>query len=153
WLLSPMIDTENVDSYGMVPSNAIAGKFADLPIVTPSNQLTESYMVNSYPKPALGYLYIKEMLGDSLVFKALHHYIRNWNGKHPQPFDFFNAMNTGSGRNLDWFWKRWFFEPGFPDLEIAEVKQQGNDGEITIVSKGSKPVPIDLKIEFANGSV
>ena len=58
----------------------------------------------------MGYLYVKDMLGDVLFTRALHHYIEQWHGKHPMPNDFFYCMNEGSGRNLNWFWKKWFFD-------------------------------------------
>ncbi len=152
WLISPMIDSTIIDNYGMAPYNAIAGRSQDLPIMTASNQLTESYMVNSYPKPGLGYLYVKDLLGDSLFLKALHHYIATWNGKHPQPYDFFNCMNVGSGRNLNWFWKSWFFDDGYPDLAITSVKQQGKNSSIVVTSIGTKPIPVDLTVYFTDGS-
>lgn len=148
WLISPMIDSTIVDNYGMPNYNAIAGRMQDLPIMTPSNQLTDAYMTNSYPKPALGYLYVKDMLGDDLFFKALHHYIRTWNGKHPQPYDFFNSMNTGSGKNMNWFWKSWFFDSGYPDLAIEKVNRNGQRWDISILSKGTKPVPVDVTVLF-----
>lgn len=148
WIISPCIDSTIVDDYGMAPYNFIAGKAADLPIMTPSNQTTEAYVTNSYPKPALGYLYVKDMLGDSLFLKALHHYIAQWHGKHPQPYDFFYCMNTGAGRNMDWFWKSWFFDNGYPDLGISKVTQKGKQALIEIRSIGNKPVPIDVTVVF-----
>ncbi|MCW3465517.1 M1 family metallopeptidase [Chitinophaga nivalis] len=152
WIISPLIDSSIVDDYGMAPYNNIAGKWQDLPIMTPSNQLTDAYMTNSYPKPALGYLYVKDMLGDSLFLQALHHYIRQWNGKHPQPYDFFNCMNTGAGRNMNWFWKSWFFDNGYPDLGITQVTQKGKAANIEITSVGSKPVPVDVTVYFEDNS-
>ncbi|MBV7530077.1 M1 family metallopeptidase [Chitinophaga sp. sic0106] len=152
WLLSPMIDSSLVDDYGMEPYNKIAGKFQDLPIMSPSNQLTDAYMTNSYPKPALGYLYVKDLLGDSLFLKALHHYIRTWSGKHPQPYDFFYCMNMGAGRNLDWFWKSWFFDNGYPDLALAPFRVLNGKYEIVVKRIGSKPVPVDLTLTFEDGS-
>ncbi|MFY0256236.1 M1 family metallopeptidase [Chitinophaga sp. 30R24] len=148
WIISPQIDSAIIDDYGMLSYNFIAGKVQDLPIMTPSNQTTDAYITNSYPKPALGYLYVKDMLGDSLFLKALHYYIAQWNGKHPQPYDFFYCMNTGAGRNMDWFWKNWFFDNGYPDLAITQVSQTGKTAAIEITSKGSKLVPIDLVVLF-----
>ncbi|RBL91018.1 M1 family metallopeptidase [Chitinophaga flava] len=148
WIISPMVDSTIVDNYGMSNYNSIAGKLQDLPIMTPSNQLTDAYMTNSYPKPGLGYLYVKDMLGDSLFLKALHHYISLWNGKHPQPYDFFNCINTGSGKNLNWFWQSWFFDNGYPDLAIEKVTHKGQNWDISILSKGTKPVPVDVTVYF-----
>jgi len=150
WLISPMIDSSIVDEYGMAAVNATAGTEADMPITTLTMQMTggSSGFINSYPKPALGYLYVKDMLGEEVFYRALHNYIRNWNGKHPMPYDFFYSMNNGAGRNMNWFWKKWFFDSGVPDLAIASV----NGRNITIESVGEKPVPIDLIITFSDGS-
>lgn len=153
WIVTPIIDPSIVDDYGVAPYGALAGTEIDLPIATLTTQQSGTTMfLNSYPKPALGYLYVKEMLGDDLFTKALHFYIEQWNGKHPQPYDFFNAMNTGSGRNLDWFWKRWFFEEGYPDLSIADVQQQNGAYTVTVEAVGSKPVPVYLQVTYADGS-
>lgn len=149
WLISPMIDSTLVDEYGMNAVNNTAGNEIDMPITTLTTQLEGTSMfINSYPKPALGYLYVKDMLGDELFYKGLHNYIRNWSGKHPMPFDFFYSMNTGSGKNLNWFWKKWFYDGGVPDLAISKV----NGKQITITSIGEKPVPIDLTLTLADGS-
>jgi hypothetical protein len=154
WIISPMIDTTIKDDYGMANYNAYAGNEIDVPVTTLSTQLTDqSLFLNSYPKPALGYLYVKDMLGDELFTKALHYYISQWNGKHPMPHDFFNCMNTGSRKNLNWFWKRWFFDDGVPDLAIKSVKKKAGNYEITVESIGSKPVPIDLDIQFTEGPI
>ncbi|MCW3109875.1 MAG: peptidase [Segetibacter sp.] len=154
WVISPMIDSTIVDYYGLSAYETAAGKETDLPVTTLSTQLNGSpFFLNSYVKPALGYLYIKDYLGDELFTKALHYYIQQWHGKHPMPFDFFNCMNTGSGKNLNWFWKRWFFDNGVPDLAIDNVKKKGNKYEVTIASKGNKPVPVDLQITLDDNSV
>ncbi|WP_415837307.1 M1 family metallopeptidase [Pontibacter korlensis] len=153
WIVTPIIDPSIVDDYGVAPYGALAGTEIDLPISTLTTQQNGTTMfLNSYPKPALGYLYVKDLLGDKLFTKALHFYIEQWNGKHPQPYDFFNAMNTGSGRNLNWFWQRWFFEDGYPDLAIKDVKQQNGKYEVAVEAVGSKPVPVELFVTYADGS-
>jgi len=151
WLISPMIDSTIVDPYGVVPYQSAAATEVDLPITTLSTQLNgTAYYLNSYPKPAFGYLYIKDLLGDSLFTKALHYYIQQWQGKHPMPYDFFNCMNAGSAKNLNWFWKRWYFDNGYPDLAITSVTKKIKSYNVLITSKGSKPVPVDLLITYAD---
>ena len=153
WLISPMIDSTIIDEYGVAGYERAAGNEIDLPITTLTTQLFGvSMFINSYPKPAMGYLFVKDMLGDELFYKGLHNYIRNWNGKHPIPYDFFNSMNEGCGKNLNWFWKRWFFDNGVPDLAIVKVIEKGKLKQISIHSKGTKPVPVDLTIEYKDGS-
>ncbi|TZF85033.1 M1 family metallopeptidase [Pedobacter sp. BS3] len=154
WLISPCIDPAIVDDYGVKPYEKNAGSERDLPIMTLTTQQKDpAFYLNSYPKPAFGYLYVKDMLGDELFTKALHYYIRQWNGKHPMPYDFFNCMNTGAGQNMNWFWKRWFFDNGFPDLAIRNVKKAGSQYTVIIESVGGKPVPIDVTVYFSDQTV
>ncbi|GAA3929774.1 M1 family metallopeptidase [Hymenobacter algoricola] len=149
WIISPLIEPKMVDDYGVEPYARAAATEVDVPITTLSTQQSgTAFFLNSYPKPALGYLYVKDMLGDELFTKALHTYIRNWNGKHPMPYDFFNSMNAGAGQNLNWFWQRWFFDGGYPDLALQSVTPQS----IVVQAKGTKPVPVDLTITFADNT-
>ncbi|GAB3225606.1 M1 family metallopeptidase [Hymenobacter seoulensis] len=153
WLISGIIDPKLDDDYGIAPYAAAAATEVDVPITTLSTQQTgTAFFLNSYPKPGLGYLYVKDMLGDELFTKALHTYIRNWNGKHPMPYDFFNSMNAGAGRNLNWFWQRWFFDSGYPDLAIQTVTKTGAGYDVVVESKGTKPVPVDLTVTYADNS-
>jgi len=152
WIISPIIDSSLVDEYGVAPTASNAGNETDLPVMTVSTELNRAYFTNSYPKPAMGYLYIKDYLGDPLFTKALHHYIEQWNGKHPMPNDFFYSMNEGAGKNLNWFWKKWFFEGGIPDLAISSAKRSGNKMTVVVANKGGKPVPVDLVVNYTDGS-
>ena len=153
WLISPVIDSKIIDTYGVGPTENSAGIEQDAPIMTLTPQLTGvAKFTDSYPKPALAYLYIKDMLGDELFTKALHYYIGQWHGKHPMPYDFFNCINTGSGINLNWFWKKWFFDDGVPDLAISKVVNQQQKYTVTITSIGTKPVPLNLTVYYHDGS-
>ncbi|MDR6782548.1 hypothetical protein ABIE26_000964 [Pedobacter africanus] len=153
WLLAPMIDTAMVDDYGVESTAISSGTGSDVPIVTLTPELKGvGTFTNSYPKPGLGYLYVKDYLGDELFIKALHHYISRWQGKHPMPFDFFYSMNEGSGKNLNWFWKRWFFDEGVTDMGLKAVTKTSKGYSIQIENKSLKPLPVDLKLEYADGS-
>lgn len=149
WVISKYVDSTVNDDYGIGAVNSFAGSELDLPITTLTTQEYGTPMfINSYPKPALGYWYAKDILGDDLFYKGLHYYIAQWNGKHPSPLDFFYCMNTGSGKNLNWFWKRWFYDGGVPDLAITSVKGKA----ITITAVGEKPVPVDITVLYKDGT-
>jgi hypothetical protein len=152
WIISPIIDSTLVDEYGVAAVEKTSGNETDLPIITLSTEINKAYFTSSYPKPAMGYLFVKDMLGDEIFYKGLHYYIQQWHGKHPMPLDFFYCMNTGSGKNLNWFWKKWFYDSGIPDLSISKVSETGNQKQIIVESIGGKPVPVDITITFADGS-
>lgn len=152
WLISPMIDSSIVDEYAIEPYARAAGNEEDVPVTTVHTAASKGYFYNAYGKPGMGYLYIKDYLGDALFTKALHHYIRSWHGKHPLPLDFFYSMNAGAGKNMNWFWKKWFYEEGMPDLAIGSVRKSGQKYTVSVAAKGSKPVPVDLIIYYADGT-
>jgi hypothetical protein len=153
WTIGPMIDTTMVDLYGVEATASTSGRKDDSPIVTLTPELKgAAAFTNSYPKPGMGYLFVRDYLGDALFTKALHHYIELWQGKHPTPNDFFNSMNAGSGKNMNWFWKPWFFEGGITDLGISKVLKTKSGYKISIINKGPKPLPVDLSLTFSDGS-
>jgi len=154
WTISSLIDPKITDLYGVNSYEGNAGKEEDPPIISLSTHLDGgiAYMTDSYPKPALGYLYIRDMLGEALFNKALHYYITSWHGKHPMPYDFFNCLNTGSGENLNWFFKAWFFDSGVPDQAISNVAIVKKRFTVTIRNIGTKPVPVDLTIFYKDGT-
>jgi aminopeptidase N len=152
WLISSMIDSTLQDRDGVQAYSVLSGREDDLPIITPSTQETgNAYFLNSYPKPGLGYLYARDILGDSLFLQGVHQYIRNWAGKHPLPLDFFASMNAGTHQNLDWFWYRWFYENSYPDLALTSVRKEEGGWLVLIDNKGGKPVPVELDIDYGDG--
>jgi hypothetical protein len=132
---------------------AAMGNEYDTPMVLPSIA-TRGPMLNfnSYVKASVSYYVLKDILGEDLFKKALQEYINRWNGKHPIPWDYFFTFNDAAKEDLSWFWNPWYFEKGFPDLAVKDVNMKKNNAEITIEKIGAVPVPIDLKITFADDS-
>jgi len=125
----------------------------DLPIVTPADGLTGGpYGDNAYGKPALGYLALKDMLGDATFGKALHGFMDRWHGKHPIPWDFFNSVNDITGQNLNWYWNSWYFSNNYIDLGIGGVEKAGNGYSVVLNNIGGMPVPVDLEAHYGDGS-
>ncbi len=125
----------------------------DQPIITMSSQESGmGYGSNSYGKASLSYLALKDLLGDDLFKKALHYYMDQWHGKHPIPWDYFNAMNTGSGKNLNWFFNNWFFTNNYIDLKLNKVAKEGNEFNLNIQNVGGFAIPFDVVIKKKDGS-
>lgn len=153
FMFHPLIDSTIPLNYDISPVNLSAGTDEDMPIMTPTPQLYgKARFANKDLKPALAYLYLQEMLGESQFLKALQLYITRWAGKHPTPFDFFNSINAGSGKDLNWFWNNWFFEKNVPDLAISNVNNRKLNYSVEISSPGTLAVPIHLTIIYENGS-
>jgi hypothetical protein len=124
-----------------------------IPIVTPGDALTGGgFGNNEYGKASLGYLAMKDILGDELFKKCLHEYMNRWNGKHPIPWDFFNSYNDVAGRNLNWFWNNWFFSNNYVDYGLDEVKKSSKGYDVSIRNIGGLFAPVDLLIKYADGT-
>ena len=125
----------------------------DLPIITPADGLSpNAYGDNAYGKAALGYLALKDLLGDAAFGKALHAFMDRWHGKHPIPWDFFNTVNDVTGQNLNWFWNSWYFSNGYIDLAVGGVEKTGNGYTVVIDNIGGMTTPVDLEARFGDGT-
>ena len=151
--LYPYIDSVNSLDYDMESVNGTAGIDQDVPIMTLTPQLYgKARYSNKDLKPALGFLYIKEMLGEKVFDKALRFFINTWKGRHPTPYDLFNCFNTSSDMNLNWFWKNWFFEKKVPDLAIGKVTHLQSGYSVVIQKIGDEIVPVHLTVIYQDGT-
>ena len=125
----------------------------DLPIVTPEDVLRSSaWGNNAYGKAALGYLALKDLLGDATFKKALHGFMNRWHGKHPIPWDFFYTVNDVVGQNLNWFWKAWFFEHSYIDVKLASAIKTAAGYAVTLENVGGMPAPVNLVVTYRDGT-
>ncbi|GAB3909319.1 M1 family metallopeptidase [Mucilaginibacter boryungensis] len=125
----------------------------EVPVITPATEVTTGQGNNFYNKPSLSYLALKDLLGDDLFKKALHTYMDNWNGKHPIPWDYFNSMKAGSGKNLDWFFYNWFYTPSYVDLNLEKAEKSGNGYTLSIKNVGGFAHPFDVIVTYADGTM
>jgi aminopeptidase N len=125
----------------------------DLPIITPADVLKDAaYGNNAYGKAALGYLALKELLGDTEFRRGLHEFMSRWHGKHPTPWDMYNTFNDATGRNLNWFWQNWYFTNGYIDLALTNVRKTSAGYSLTIDNVGGLVAPVDVVMKYADGT-
>ena len=125
----------------------------DLPIITPNDaENGQAYGNNAYGKPAIGYLALKDMLGDAAFGRALHEFMDRWHGRHPIPWDFFYTVNNVTGKNLNWFWNSWYFSNNYIDLTVQGVKSGPGGTTVTVGNVGGMPAPFDLLVTYADGT-
>ncbi len=111
-----------------------------------------AYLIASYTKPASVLIALQGVLGDKLFHDAWTTFMKRWAYKHPTPMDMFNTFEDVSGRDLDWFWRSWYYETWVLDQGISNVEQQDGKAVITIQDFGEIPMPVDLTITFEDGS-
>lgn len=94
-----------------------------VPIMTQSDSILQ-FGNNAYAKPATALNILREtILGRDLFDFSFKEYSRRWMFKRPQPADLFRTIEDASGRDLDWFWRGWFYSTDACDLAITGVKR------------------------------
>jgi heat shock protein HslJ len=126
---------------------------ADLPIIYPADTTRLGPVgSNAYARPAVGYLALKELMGEEAFRTSLHAFMERWEGKHPLPWDMFNTFNEVSGQDLNWFFDRWFFQPTYLDLAIEAVEPAAGGATVVVRNVGGAPMPFDVIATYADGS-
>jgi Peptidase family M1 domain len=127
----------------------------DLPIVTPHDSLygqAPVFAFNQYGKAALGYLALKDLMGDADFKKGLHLFMDRWHAKRPLPWDMFNSFNDAGVGNYNWFFNNWFFGYNYMDIGLGEVRSLEGNHRIQVKNKGGMAMPFDLVMTYADGS-
>ncbi|MFI5209797.1 MAG: M1 family metallopeptidase, partial [Gemmatimonadales bacterium] len=130
------------------------------PIMTYANLYKTNGNLGSlaYVKPGLGLFLLREkVLGHEVFDASFREYTSRWAFKHPQPSDFFRSMEDGSGRDLDWFWRGWFYSTGVLDQSVESVKQTMNPDstatvDVTLRNLGTIVMPVELQLTFKDGT-
>jgi hypothetical protein len=114
---------------------------------------TPAYGIASYDKMAINLEMLRALLGDETFMRAYREYGRRWLNKHPTPYDFWNAFENVSGRNLDWFWRTWWFETWTLDHALSGVRTTPTGVEIDVEDRGAAFMPTRVAVARADGSV
>ena len=125
------------------------------PILTPANRYrTEANLGTlAYLKPAVALYFLRgKVLGPEVFDEAFREYTRRWAFKHPQPADFFRTMEDVSGRELDWFWRGWFFTTAALDQAVESVTQGQGAVKVVIRNAGQQVAPVELQLTFSDGT-
>jgi hypothetical protein len=145
--------TKNFQQFRVIYWSKDPSAEEDLPIITPTNVLSGAAMGNNeYGKAAIGYLALKELLGDADFRKALHEFINRWHGKHPTPWDMFYSFNNALGKDLNWFFSNWFFSNNYIDFAVQQVATSGSKCTVTLQNIGGYVAPVDVVLKYVDGT-
>lgn len=134
---------------------AIAAQEMEGEMMRPSayHATSMAFGIASYAKPATVLAALREVLGEDVFNRAYRTFVADWAYRHPYPWDLFNTFERVSGRDLDWFWRTWYYETWTLDQAIADVRVDGNTTTIHIRDEGLAPMPVLLEIELEDGDV
>ena len=111
----------------------------------------------TYFKPAFGLILLREqILGKDRFDYAFSNYIRKWAYKHPQPEDFYRAMENAAGEDLAWYWRGWFLNNYKLDLALISANYVGGDTkngvEVVVANKEAMAMPFSIEAKLKDGT-
>ena len=155
-------DTTGPGGSGIESWAAFAGSGRDeAPSIVPADRVPGFLLgAAAYGKPEVGLFLLRHsILADTTRFDtAFREYIRRWAFKHPTPADFFRSMEDGLGEDLSYFWRGWFLRTDVVDQAVDSVRTARDSTGTTytttyLSSPGGLPMPVNLRLTFADGSV
>jgi len=97
----------------------LRSRVVDRPLVDSAAQDPMSLLnANSYNKGALLLHMLRGEVGDSAFFRGIRDYYRTYRDSSVLSEDFQRVMESGSGRDLGWFFRQWLYQPGYPQLDV-----------------------------------
>ncbi len=74
---------------------------------------------NSYEKGALVLAELRRQIGDTAFFKGLRGYYLAYRDSTALSINLERAMEIYAHQNLDWFFRQWLYQPGYPQLQVS----------------------------------
>lgn len=110
------------------------------------------YSISSYVKGSIFLSQLIYVIGQDNLDKTIKKYYQDFKFKHPTPNDIKRTAERVSGANLDWYLVDWTETLNTIDYGIKTVKENGNKTTITLERIGRMPMPIDILVEYTDGT-
>ncbi|WP_173965373.1 M1 family metallopeptidase [Flavobacterium collinsii] len=110
------------------------------------------YSISSYVKGSLFLSQLEYVIGKDNVDATLKRYFNDFKFKHPTPNDIKRSAERVSGAELDWYLIDWTGTTNTIDYGIKDVSDNAGKTNITLERIGRMPMPIDLKVEYTDGT-
>ena len=108
---------------------------------------------NNYQKGGWVLHMLRRVVGDEKFFAGVADYYRAYRDSNALTEDFRRVMELRAGRPLDWFFRQWIYEPGFPAYEAAWHWDEPSKRVRLRVrqTQTGAPFRMPLEVEFRSG--
>ncbi len=150
--IADILPIDQSDSYASYFGLARSG--FEEPLTTHADHFNTNYAYGSaaYSKGAVFLEQLGYITGASVRDKILLEYYRLWRFKHPNLNDFMRVAEKASGMKLDWYKEYWVNSTKTIDYGIDSLWEDGGATKIRLRRIGKMPMPLDVLLEFKDGS-
>lgn len=113
------------------------------------------YSINAYSKGDIFLSQLGYLIGRENLMKTIKRYYADFKFKHPTPNDIKRTAERVSGANLDWYLTDWTQTTNTIDYGIKTVESATDAVPrtgVTLERIGRMPMPIDVLVEYTDGS-
>lgn len=110
------------------------------------------YSISSYVKGSIFLSQLEYVIGKDNVDATLKRYFNDFKFKHPTPNDIKRTAERVSGAELDWYLIDWAETTNTIDYGIKDVADNAGKTTVTLERIGRMPMPIDLKVDYTDGT-
>jgi hypothetical protein len=110
------------------------------------------YSISSYVKGSIFLSQLEYVIGKENVDATLKRYYNDFKFKHPTPNDIKRSAERVSGAELDWYLIDWAQTANTIDYGIKGVADNAGKTTVTLERIGRMPMPIDLKVDYTDGT-
>ena len=105
-----------------------------------------------YAKGSLILNMLQDYIGDDAFWRFIQYYTKENQYKNVETPDLKKAIEETTGQNMDWFFKQWIYEPGFPEYNVTWKYNQRNKSVKLTVKQTQKStnifkMPIQIQID------
>lgn len=127
------------------------------PIIDPElTDLNKKLNAFNYQKGAWVLHMLRRVLGDRIFFEGIRRFYALHRGGNALTEDFQMVMEAVSGMSLETFFRQWFYQPGWPEYEVAwRWHESSKEAEILIrqvQQTGLFDMPLDIAVRHAGGT-
>lgn len=110
------------------------------------------YSISSYIKGSIFLSQLGYVIGQENLDATLKRYFNDFKFKHPTPNDIKRSAERVSGAELDWYLIDWAETTNTIDYGIKDVADNAGKTTVTLERIGRMPMPIDLTVEYTDGT-
>lgn len=113
------------------------------------------YSINAYSKGDIFLSQLGYLIGRDNLMKTLKRYYSEFKFKHPTPNDIKRTAERVSGANLDWYLTDWTQTTNTIDYGIKTIESATDNVPrtgVTLERIGRMPMPLDILVEYTDGS-
>lgn len=120
----------------------------------------ELFDATTYKKGGWVIHMLRETVGDDVFWRALTAYLNEFKYANVTSADLQRVFEKVSGRNLDWFFKQWVYQAGYPELNV-NYRYDLTDGKLTVEVEQKQKIdpkspaafrlPLEIEVTTAEG--